>query len=155
MNFISIGYNYNWCLLLPKFVSFLTQVPIWIHAAHWLILAIFIQYKQQCALNYITTIVLIHKTILWAKTIYFAAMGKRRQRSKKSIPRSVCCLWLHPYWTLAFPDHWGFSVFTLSPVSAASATQPVCPQGSRHRRSGGSSLGWQSEHPRSKPNIVT
>ena len=23
------------------------------------------------------------------------------------------------------------------------------------RRSGGSSLGWQSEHPRSKPNIVT
>ena len=29
-----------------------------------LILAIFIQYKQQCALNYITTIVLIHKTIL-------------------------------------------------------------------------------------------
>ena len=50
-----------------------------------LILAIFIQYKQQCALNYITTIVLILKTILWAKTIYFAAMEKG-VRGKKKYP---------------------------------------------------------------------
>ena len=37
-----------------------------ISAYFWglLILAIFIEYKLQCALNYITTIVLIYKTIL-------------------------------------------------------------------------------------------
>ena len=67
-----------------------------------LILAIFIQYKLQCALNYITTIVLIHKTTSEQKPSTSLRLEKSFRGQKKVSLVLVCSLWLHPYWPSLF-----------------------------------------------------
>ena len=63
-----------------------------------LILAIFIHYKLQCATNYITTIVLIHKTTSEQKPSSSPRLEKSFRGQKKVSLVQVCSLWLHPYW---------------------------------------------------------
>ena len=87
-----------------------------------LILAIFIHYKLQCATNYITTIILIHKTTSEQKPSSSPRWTKSNRGQKKVSLDQVCSLWAPPHTGPRLPDHRGFSASTslvLSPTVSA------------------------------------
>ena len=110
---------------------------------------------QQGTLNSITITIFLKRTSTKQKTISFVAMEKALVVKKLSLVQTAAC-GSTPGWTLAFPASLGLhSLHTLSCLLLHLPPGRFARREVDIRRSGGSSLGWQSEHPRSKPNIVT
>ena len=71
---------------------------------------------QQGTLNSITITIFLKNHPL-SKNHLLRRDGKKRQWSKKlSLDQTAAC-GSTPSWTLVFPAHWGFTVFTPCPVS--------------------------------------